>query len=253
MDVNFGGFVPLSTVDWRGRSVCTVFLRGCPVHCFYCHNREIQNGTDWRTTDEILGLIQKSALMVSGVIFSGGEPTMQKEPLVTMARGVKKMGLLVGIQTNGAFPETAKALLDENLLDLVHLDIKTRWEQYPRLLKVKQPVVDNIRTSLALYKEAYFDGRLPSFEIVVTLFRGHEEDVPYIAEEAEGIDLVLQQGVYGEIEPLSFDALKDLAADLGRPVRIRTREDGEVTYDKNRIIVADSMVLTDIRQLRRPE
>ena len=87
----------------------------------------------------------------------------------------------------------------------------------------------------------------------MTLFPGHEDDVPYIAKEAEGIDLVLQQGVYGEIEPLSFDVLKDLAADLGRPVRIRTREDGEVTYDNNRIIVADSIVFTDIRQARRPE
>ncbi len=35
MLVNFGGFVPLSTVDWHGRAVCTVFFRGCSARCFY--------------------------------------------------------------------------------------------------------------------------------------------------------------------------------------------------------------------------
>ncbi|HET6580251.1 MAG TPA: ribonucleoside-triphosphate reductase activating protein, partial [Methanoregula sp.] len=31
--MNFGGFIPLSTIDWRGRAVCTVFFRGCPIRC----------------------------------------------------------------------------------------------------------------------------------------------------------------------------------------------------------------------------
>ncbi|PKG32815.1 MAG: ribonucleoside-triphosphate reductase activating protein, partial [Methanoregula sp.] len=31
MRVNFGGFVPISTTDWRGHAVCTIFLRGCPL------------------------------------------------------------------------------------------------------------------------------------------------------------------------------------------------------------------------------
>lgn len=44
MKVNFGGIIPLSTVDWPGRAAMVVFLRGCPLHCPHCHNSLLQTG-----------------------------------------------------------------------------------------------------------------------------------------------------------------------------------------------------------------
>jgi pyruvate formate lyase activating enzyme len=44
MKVNFGGIVPLSTVDWLGRAAMVVFLRGCPLRCPHCHNQMLQTG-----------------------------------------------------------------------------------------------------------------------------------------------------------------------------------------------------------------
>jgi pyruvate formate lyase activating enzyme len=251
LKVNFGGFVPLSTVDWPGRAVCTVFFRGCPVRCHYCHNASIQTGEDLRTVDEVADLIRSSRLVVSGVIFSGGEATMQKQPLLELARASKGMGLAVGVQTNGVFPATLRALIEEGLVDRIALDIKARWEHYHNLLKVKPEVVDRVRESLALCKEAFAKGVLPEFEVVTTIFPGKEDDVQYIAREAEGVDFVLQQGVEGSIPPLTFEQLKQIADKIGRSVKIRTREDGEVCYENNRIIIADSIVLTDIMQARR--
>ena len=249
--MNFGGFVPLSTVDWPGRAVCTVFLRGCPVRCHYCHNRALQTGEDRRSIEEVTSLIRSSRLLVSGVVFSGGEPTMQKEALCALAKAARKMDLRVGVQTNGVFPETLELLIREGIVDKVSLDIKARWEHYHNLLKVRPAVTAKVKQSLALCKEAYRDGRLEEFEVVNTLFRGRENDVQYIAQEAEGVDFVIQQGVEGDIPPLSFDELKQIADKIGRRVRIRTREDGEVVYEKNRIIIAESIVLTDIMQARR--
>ena len=251
LNINFGGFVPISTVDWRGRSVCTVFLRGCPVHCHYCHNTELQGGVDLRSSEEILDLIHSSRMLISGVIFSGGEPTMQKDALIALAEGCRAMGLRVGVQTNGVFPETLEALLSRSLIDLVHLDIKTRWEHYPKLLKVKPEVTAKVQRSLAICREAYQAGTLSEFQVVVTLFPGREGDVAYISREVPDGDFVLNQGVSGDITPLSFHELKALADKLQRPVRIRTREDGEVAYNNGQIIIADSMVLTDILQARR--
>ncbi|MDE4907488.1 anaerobic ribonucleoside-triphosphate reductase activating protein [Methanogenium marinum] len=251
MNVNYGGFVPISTVDWRGRSVCTVFLRGCPVHCHYCHNPNIQTGSDLRPVDEILDLIRSSRMLISGVIFSGGEPTMQKDALIALAEGCRAMGLKVGVQTNGVFPDTLEALIERSLIDLVHLDIKTRWEHYPKLLKVKPEVTIKVQRSLALCREAYLAGTLSEFQAVVTLFPGREDDVAYISREVPDVDFVLNQGVSGDITPLSFNELKGLADKIQRPVRIRTRDDGEVTYKNGQIIIADSFVLTDILQARR--
>ncbi|MBN1431945.1 MAG: anaerobic ribonucleoside-triphosphate reductase activating protein [Methanomicrobiaceae archaeon] len=251
MKINFGGFVPLSTVDWRGKAVCTVFFRGCPVRCYYCHNRDIQTGEDLHEVDEIEDMIRQSRLVISGVIFSGGEATMQKDAIIELARRCKRMNLAVGVQTNGVFPETLEEMIKESLVDLVHLDIKTRWEHYPRMLKVGPETVLKIKRSLEICKEAYKEGTLPEFQAVITLFPGREEDVEYISRETGGVELVLQQGVWGSIPPLRFEDLKKIADKIKRRVSIRTREDGEVIYDQNRILIAGSMVLNDITQARR--
>jgi pyruvate formate lyase activating enzyme len=251
LKVNFGGFVPLSTVDWRGRAVCTVFLRGCPVRCHYCQNAAILNGTDEREIGDVLAMIKESSLIVSGVVFSGGEATMQKEALLALAKGVKTMGLGVGLQTNGVYPDTIRALLEPGLVDKVSLDLKTQWRHYNNLLK--KDFADRVRESLRLCTEAHHTGTLPEFEVVVTTFRGCEDDIAYIAKDAGSVDLVLQQGVLAGVAPLDFGELAAVADRLGRSVRIRTRQDGEVAYEGRRIVRAESIDVSAIEQERRSE
>jgi len=246
LKVNFGGFVPLSTVDWRGRSVCTVFLRGCPVHCFYCQNENIRTGSDLREIDEIIGMIKKARLLISGVVFSGGEPTMQKDALIVMAIACKKMGLGVGIHTNGVFPETIKELIDQGVLGKVALDLKTSWDNYDELLKKESS--GEVKKSLAILKEAYKSGKLPEFEVVFTIFPGMEEILPAILKEAEGVDFVLQQGVLAGQEPLTFDRLAELAYSTGRIIKIRTRDEGELVFENGKIYTAGSILTTELMQ-----
>jgi pyruvate formate lyase activating enzyme len=232
LQVNFGGFIPLSTVDWYGIAACTVFLRGCPVRCTYCHNRDIQEGEDWRDVSEVLDMIRSSRMLVSGVVFSGGEPTMQKDPLLFLAASSKEMGLKVGVQTNGVFPDTLRELIARRVVDRIALDVKARWERYDNLLKKKYS--HQVRQSLTLCSKAYKDGVLPEFEVVITLFRGYEDEVKYIARDLpEGI-LVLQQGVVASVPPLQEQELQVIADGLGMKVKIRTRGEGEILYDGGR-------------------
>lgn len=246
MKVNFGGFVPLSTVDWRGRSVCTVFLRGCPVHCFYCQNENIRTGSDLREIDEIIGMIKKADLLISGVVFSGGEPTMQKDSLIVLAIACKKMGLKVGIHTNGVFPETIKEMLSQKVIDRVAMDLKTTWEHYDELLK--RECSGEVKQSLALLKDAYLTGRLSEFEIVFTIFPGMEKYVPALLKEAEGVDFVLQQGVVSGKEPIPFEKLKELAFSTGRKIKIRTRDEGEMVCEDGMISFSGSILKAEPMQ-----
>jgi pyruvate formate lyase activating enzyme len=262
--VNYGGFVPLSTVDWRGRSVCTVFLRGCTLQCSYCQNEAIQTGEDYRTTDEIMEMIRGSAKFISGVVFSGGEPTLQRDALIELAGRVKMMNLAVGVHTNGFFPETLKALIEQRLVDKIALDYKTRWEGFSKRWEgfsniPKSSYRANVRKSINICRRAFLDKTLPEFEVVVTVFPGNEEDAKDIAEEIGNLPFVLQQGEHkiGSIPgaatqitngkymdkkstlqvthpPLTCEELKGLAGELGRAVRIRTRMLGELEYEGNR-------------------
>ncbi|QXO96465.1 anaerobic ribonucleoside-triphosphate reductase activating protein [Methanospirillum purgamenti] len=233
MHINFGGFVPLSTVDWRGKSVCVVFFRGCPVKCWYCHNQSILSGEDRRPVDEIKELIRSSSLLISGVIFSGGEATMQPAALFSLAEYSKSIGLSTGLHTNGVYPDVIKKLIDKRLIDHIALDVKAEWNLYTVRGK-ERAVGKQVKDSLTQCTAAYHSGTLPGFEVVVTLFPGYGEEVMTISHDvAPDIDLVLQQGVLMGIRPLDIHNLQKIADRLGRKVRIRTRSDGEIIYESN--------------------
>jgi len=232
--INLGGFVPLSTVDWRGKSVCVVFFRGCPVKCWYCHNQSILTGEDRRSIEEIKNLISSSSLLISGVIFSGGEATMQPSALMALAEYSKSVGLKTGLHTNGVYPEVIRKLIEKRLIDHIALDIKAEWNLYTVRGK-ERAVGKQVKESLTLCTAAFHAGTLPGFEVVVTLFPGYGEEVLTVSHDvAPDVDLVLQQGVYEGIRPLDMNKLKIIADRLGRRVRIRTRSDGEITYEGNR-------------------
>lgn len=157
---------------------------------------------------------------------------MQKDSLLYLSRGSKEMGLKVGVQTNGVFPETLEELIVHGWVDRVALDVKARWERYDNLLKKQYSHL--VRQSLNLCSKAYKEGSLQEFEVVITLFRGYEDEVKYIARGLpEGI-LVLQQGVVPSIPPLQEQELQSIADNLSMKVKIRTRGEGEILYDGGR-------------------
>jgi pyruvate formate lyase activating enzyme len=263
IQLNFGGFVPLSTVDWRGRSACTIFFRGCPLRCSYCQNEAIQTGADFRDLEEIMEMIKTSSPFISGVVFSGGEPTLQKDALIELARYAKQLNLAVGIQTNGQFPETLEALIEGKLADKIAIDYKTRWEGFSSTVPASTTAGrDNyqkiIKKSVSLCKKALRERDLNEFEIVLTVFYENAEYINEIAAQIGTIPLVLQQGEHkmgtphaivpdisnGEYiskrqilqeqhPPLTLAEIKKIADELGRTVRIRTREVGEIPYESD--------------------
>jgi len=123
MKVNYAGTVPLSTLDWGGKAAVTLFFRGCPLRCPYCQNYPYLEESEVVELDLVKEQIQNSSPFVSSVVFSGGEPLMQKA-IVPLAEFAKSIGLLVGIHTNGCYPETVKELVKRKLVDKFFIDIK---------------------------------------------------------------------------------------------------------------------------------
>ncbi len=158
MQVNLGGIVHLSTVDWTGSACTVIFLRGCPMRCPHCHNRDLQSGESPAdlsvvrggirihslvssnmhripsaqiTLDEAVRLANADAgkifgnTLISGIVLSGGEPLMQPAAVRSIARSAREAGLKVGLETCGYYPNHIAQLLDKKLLDRVFLDIKS--------------------------------------------------------------------------------------------------------------------------------
>lgn len=128
-ELNIAGITAFSTVDWPDMLTATVFLQGCPWTCFYCHNPALidpraEGGFSWA---DVVDLLCERMGLLDGVVFSGGEPTLQRA-LVPAMELVRTLGFQVGLHTAGAYP----GLLGQALphVDWVGLDIKALPDRY---------------------------------------------------------------------------------------------------------------------------
>jgi pyruvate formate lyase activating enzyme len=121
--IRLGGLVPMSTVDFPGRLAAVAFLQGCPWRCGYCHNPHLlpASGGDAPRFADLLALLRRRRGLLDGVVFSGGEPTLQPR-LGEAVDMVRALGFQVGLHTGGMYPRRLQALLPR--LDWVGLDIK---------------------------------------------------------------------------------------------------------------------------------
>jgi len=134
------GLTRLSTCDWPGRLVATVFLQGCPWRCTYCHNPGLLDPAVAGTVpwQDVRDLLLRRQGMLDGVVFSGGEPTRQ-EGLGTAMLEVRDLGFSVGLHTAGAYPRRLAEVLP--LLDWVGLDIKALPSAYSTVTGVRASAV----------------------------------------------------------------------------------------------------------------
>ena len=134
-DITVGGFTPLSSCDWPGELVATVFCQGCPLACRYCHNVDLippgpGAGPDWR---EVLSLLEKRRGLLDGVVFSGGEPTLQRA-LPQAVAAVRALGFRVGLHTAGPYPERLARLMPA--IDWIGFDVKAAFDEYEGITAV---------------------------------------------------------------------------------------------------------------------
>ena len=127
--LRIGGITPFTTIDFPGRLAAVVFCQGCPWRCGYCHNTELldaRSPTRYRWA-EVTQLLRQRRGLLDGVVFSGGEPTLQAA-LGPALDAVRALGLHTALHTAGMYPERLAALLPR--LDWIGLDIKALLARY---------------------------------------------------------------------------------------------------------------------------
>ena len=151
--MQIAGWEKNSFVDFPGRISCVIFAPGCNFGCWYCHNAGIVD--EHIDFAEILAFLEKRKNLIDGVVFSGGEVTLQKD-LADRMRDVKKMGFLVKLDTNGTNPEILKYLIEEGLVDYVAMDIKAPKEKY-ELIACKKVDMNKIQESIDILMNGNVD------------------------------------------------------------------------------------------------
>lgn len=120
----------------------TVFFKGCPLRCAWCHNPEGQSfevetmtrrngekvvcGRDWTAAELAAELLANADIMVQsggGVTFSGGEPLAQAPFLAELIPVLKAGGVKLAVETSGHVPREAYISVVSRL-DFVYQDVK---------------------------------------------------------------------------------------------------------------------------------
>lgn len=159
MKINLGGIIPLSANEWPDHVSFVIFFAGCPLRCKYCHNHQLINLKNFVDVEPIKEEIRNSIPFIDSVVCTGSEPTMQPEPLESILKFVKSLGLKTMVETSGYYPEVLEEFYRKRLIDHLYIDIKTTEEEYPkitgsycayeRLLKtLKVPIPHTTRTTV---------------------------------------------------------------------------------------------------------
>jgi pyruvate formate lyase activating enzyme len=133
--LRIGGLAPLTSLDFPGELAAVVFCQGCPWRCPYCHNGPLvaasrESSIAW---PDIERLLERRIGLLDAVVFSGGEPTLQRDLPAAVTRA-KAAGFKIGLHTAGCYPKRLEPLLP--LLDWVGLDIKALPPGYPSITGV---------------------------------------------------------------------------------------------------------------------
>lgn len=169
--MTISGIQKFSLLDYPGQASCIIFTAGCNFRCGYCHNPEfvlpellVKIKPSFITEAAVMNFLKQRIGLLTGVVITGGEPTVMAD-LPRFMAAVKDLGFSLKLDTNGNNPVMLKTILDEGLVDYVAMDIKTTLDRY---IDLAGPCVDpdGIAESIALVSQ-----RAPNYEFRSTLIK----------------------------------------------------------------------------------
>ncbi len=197
------GFRGTSLVDFPGQIAAVVFYGGCNFRCPFCYNVDLVLPERLRhlpdlDPEEILGELQRREGFISGLVVSGGEPTLHHRHLRHFLEMVRmETDLALKLDTNGSAPGVVKEFIEAGLIDYVALDLKTSPERYKELGGSFELVKETI--SLLHSSSIPFEIRVT----VVPAFVGQEElekMLPYL-EKAPRVALQRFMNEFDRLRP----------------------------------------------------
>ncbi|HWP97373.1 MAG TPA: anaerobic ribonucleoside-triphosphate reductase activating protein [Syntrophomonadaceae bacterium] len=197
--MRFAGLIKQSLIDYPDEMAAVLFTRGCNFACPFCHNGHLLYKPGRKTgpdlgMDEVLDFLRERKGFLDAVVFSGGEPTQDRE-LVQAIHVIKRLGYLVKLDTNGSNPDILAELLNGKQLDYVAMDVKAplEFKKYQAACGGRLRPQDflSVRNSIHLLSESSIK---VEFRTTVVPALHSPDDLVDIARSLEGAHLfTLQQ------------------------------------------------------------
>lgn len=195
--MKIGGFQKMTMLDFPGKVACTVFTYGCNLRCPFCHNALlVTHAPELISEDEIFSYLNKRKGILDGICITGGEPLLQADIIPFMKR-VRELGLQIKLDTNGAYPDKLKEIIELGLVDYIAMDIKNSKEKYALTTGVKELDITPYERSVEIIKNSGVD-----YELRTTIVRELHtlDDIKSIGKWIAGARRYYMQGFVDSAE-----------------------------------------------------
>ena len=152
--IKLAGIVNDSITDGPGIRM-TIFVQGCPRSCPGCHNPQTQSLVGGYEEEDFAILEKiKSNPLLDGITLSGGEPMLQAQNLLWLAKEIKGLGLNLFCYTGYVFEELKSVDGAYDLLNYIDVLVDGPFIQDKRDYRLKfkgstnQRVIDVQKTLL---------------------------------------------------------------------------------------------------------
>ncbi len=156
--VEIKGLEKFAPLDNPGYISSTIFVGDCNFRCPFCHNADLvlkPQSLPSFPLDYFLSYLDSRKNWLEAICISGGEPLLHND-LDVLLQVIKDRGLLVKIDTNGAFPDRLEALIKAELLDNIAMDIKAPLDKYEKVTAVSVNI-DNLKRSIQIVRNSNLD------------------------------------------------------------------------------------------------
>lgn len=141
----------------------TVNFYGCNFNCSFCNVPELKEFKSEKIIDTkiIKEEIDRIKSNAKHILFTGGEPTLQRLVLNSLLRFSKRQELSTALHTNGSKPKIIQELIDNELIDTVAIDIKTYFEKntFQKTTKSENffnpvnSIIDSLKKSIEILRD----------------------------------------------------------------------------------------------------
>ncbi|MBR2137148.1 MAG: anaerobic ribonucleoside-triphosphate reductase activating protein [Alphaproteobacteria bacterium] len=182
--IEIGDIEKFSIVDFPSKIAVVVFMQGCPWRCPFCYNQSLQDPQQKgnATWENLTNLLSHRKGVVDAVVFSGGEPLMQKN-LPAAIDEVRALGFEAALHTGGFSPHALEEIVHK--LVWVGFDIKAPLtEELYKIATGGMAQVEKVRQSLQILLDSgiHFECRTTCDPRILRI-----EDIYTIADELSAL------------------------------------------------------------------
>ena len=175
-----------------------VYFSGCDFKCPFCFVKELSEFKNEHLIllKDLKKNIEVNIKDIDSLLLTGGEPGLQRQAVLEIARYARMKNLKVIYDTNGSKPETLKSLLMGELVDIVNLDIKSPFEKIlfekttrsSTFFKQTEEIIKDIRQSISLLRESKITVEITTTIVPSIIFK--KEDILEIASIVNNLNCI---------------------------------------------------------------